>query len=110
MREHADAPAEILRKVRAICLALPQVYEETAWVGTRWRSRSKTIAHVVPVEENWPPAYVRATESVATGAPLVVMTFRAHEAEHAAFRAVGYPYFVPVWWPDIVWRCARFQY
>ena len=40
------APAVVAR-LGAIALALPEVYEEDAWTGVRWRIRSKTIAHVM---------------------------------------------------------------
>ena len=31
-------------------MALPDAYEEEAWVGTRWRVRKRTFAHVLTVE------------------------------------------------------------
>ena len=46
MRDH-DAPEEILDKLREICLAFPDAYEEDAWAGTRWCVRKKNFAHVV---------------------------------------------------------------
>jgi predicted DNA-binding protein (MmcQ/YjbR family) len=99
MRAHQDASDEVLDRLRACCLALPEATEERAWVGTRWRIRTKTFAHVVPIEDGWPPAYVRAAGSAG---PLTVLTFRADAAAHAALRAAGAPFFVPVWWLDIV--------
>ena len=63
MRDHQDASDEMLLRLRTVCLSLPEVIEERAWVGTRWRIRTKTFAHVVPIEDGWPPAYVRAAGS-----------------------------------------------
>ena len=31
-----DVPLEVLAKIRPVCVALPQAYEEQAWVGTRF--------------------------------------------------------------------------
>jgi hypothetical protein len=36
--------------VRRVCLGFPEVVEEQAWVGTRWRVRSKTFAHVLVID------------------------------------------------------------
>ena len=49
MAEHAEVPPEIVARLRAVCLALPEAYEEPAWVGTRWCVRKRNFAHVVAV-------------------------------------------------------------
>ena len=98
MRDHLNASAPLLKRLRLLCLALPSATEERAWVGTRWKVRSKTFAHVVPIVDGWPPAYVKAAGS--TG-PVTVLTFRSDLEEHEALRAMGHPFFVPEWWPDI---------
>jgi predicted DNA-binding protein (MmcQ/YjbR family) len=98
LREHLNASEELLTKLRSLCLAMPEAQEERAWVGTRWKIRSKTFAHVVPIADGWPPAYVKATGSEG---PITIVTFRAQGEEHDAMRAIGHPFFVPVWWPDI---------
>ena len=95
----ADVPAAIVAELRSICLALPAAREEQAWVGTRWRVRTKTFAHVLAIDAGWPPAYARAAGS---DGPLVVMTFRSAGEELAALSAAGPPFFKPVWFPDIV--------
>ena len=95
----ADVPAEIVTELRSICLGLPAAREEQAWVGTRWRVRTKTFAHVLAIDAGWPPAYARAAGS---DGPLVVMTFRSAGEELAALSAAGPPFFKPVWFPDIV--------
>jgi hypothetical protein len=86
-------------RVRAVCLGLPEVAEEQAWVGTRWTVRKQNFAHVVRIESGWPPAYARAANS---DGPLTVLTFRAAGSELAALSASGPPFFKPVWFADIV--------
>jgi hypothetical protein len=78
---------------------LPEAREEQAWVGTRWRIRTKTFAHVVQIADGWPPAYADAAGSAG---PLTVLTFRSTGDELDAFAHLGPPFFRPVWFPDIV--------
>ena len=99
MAEHADVPNEIVARLRSLCLALPEAYEEAAWVGTRWMVRKRNFAHVVAVDSGWPPAYARAA---GTDGPTCVVTFRCAVDEVDAFRNAGAPFFVPVWFPNIV--------
>lgn len=94
-----EVPVAVLSRLRSICLALPDAYEEQAWVGVRWRVRKRTFAHVLPIEENWPPAYVRAA---APDGPSVVLTFHAAGEELHALRNGGYPYFPSQWSQNIV--------
>jgi hypothetical protein len=90
---------DILGRLRETCLSLPTAYEEQAWVGTRWCVRKKTFAHVLTIENAWPPAYARAA---ATEGPLTVLTFRSSGQELDALANQGPPFFKPVWFPDIV--------
>ena len=92
-----EVPAELLARVRARCAALPEAHEEEAWTGTRWRVRKRTFAHVLLIEDGWPPAYARAA---GTDGPAVVLTFRSSPAEREALRSSGPPYFVPEWGRD----------
>ena len=94
-----DVAPDILDRLRAVCLRLPDAHEEQAWVGTRWRIRTKTFAHVLVIESAWPPAYARAA---ATGGPATVLTFRSSGAELVALRNVGRPFFAPPWREDEV--------
>ena len=87
-------PPKILARLRGICLALPDAYEEQAWVGTRWMIRKRNFAHVVSIAEGWPPAYARAAGSAG---PLVVLTFRASAMLRDALRDAGPRFFVPAW-------------
>jgi hypothetical protein len=99
MSEHSEVPLEIVARIRRICLGLPDAYEEPAWVGTRWRIRKHTFAHVVAIDAGWPPAYARAA---ASDGPITVMTFQSSGEELEALIRVGHPFFRPVWRPGIV--------
>jgi YjbR len=94
-----DVPTETVARLRAIGLALPEAYEEEAWVGTRWMIRKKNFAHVVRIDSGWPPAYAQAAGS---DGPLTVLTFRASGPELDALAGTGPPFFKPVWFADIV--------
>ena len=95
----AEIPAEVLDSIRSVCLALPEVYEEEAWTGTRWRVRKRTFAHVLLIESGWPPAYARAA---ATDGPVCVLMFRSSGMELAVLRDHDHPYFAPAWRADEV--------
>lgn len=94
-----EVPARVLAELRARCLALPGVKEETAWVGTRWVVAGRTFAHVLVVADGWPPAYARAS---GTDGPATVLTFRLTGPDRDALRAAGPPWFGPPWHPDAV--------
>jgi hypothetical protein len=94
-----DVPLEVLAELRAVCLGLPEAYEEQAWAGTRWRIRTRTFAHVVLIDNGWPPAYAMAAK---TDGPAIVWTFRWRGGELAALANAGHPFFRPVWFSDIV--------
>jgi hypothetical protein len=94
-----NVPHEILAKLRLVYLDLPEAYEEDAWSGTRWMVAKKNFAHVLMIDEGWPPAYARAAGSVC---PLCVLTFRISAAATGALRFERPPFFRPVWWPNIV--------
>ncbi|MFC4946160.1 MmcQ/YjbR family DNA-binding protein [Pseudonocardia sp. GCM10023141] len=99
MDEPGDVPSAVLAALRAICLGLPEVHEERAWVGVRWMVRRRTFAHVLPVEEGRPQAYARA---VGADGPLVVITFRSPAAEIAALVESGPPFFWAGWGRDVI--------
>jgi hypothetical protein len=94
VREHQDAPARALDRLRPICLGLPEVREERAWVGTRWCVRTKTFAHVATVEDGWPPAFARAA---GTDGPCTVLIFRTTADELDVFRNAGPPFLFAGW-------------
>ncbi|HEV2782546.1 MAG TPA: MmcQ/YjbR family DNA-binding protein [Actinophytocola sp.] len=97
--EYADVPAEVLARLRPLCLGLPEAYEEQAWVGTRWRIRKRTFAHVLAIDSGYPPAYARA---VPVDGPVTVMTFRSRGPELAVLANAGPPFYKPDWAPDVV--------
>ncbi len=81
-----DVPDGVESRLRAVCLALPDAYEERAWVGTRWRVRGRTFAHVLGVE----------IDSVVR----VVLSFRSAGEELEILRHAGHPFFVLGWGRD----------
>ena len=97
--QQTEVPVEVVARIRAVCLALPEVYEEEAWVGTRWRVRARTFAHVLTVDAGWPPAYARAA---GTDGPSTVLMFRSSDPELGVLRSAGHPFFGPPWRADEV--------
>ncbi len=95
----ADVPPAVADRLRAVCRALPEAREEAAWVGTRWCVGRATFAHLVRIEDGWPPAYARAA---GTHGPATVLTFQSSGEELDALGAAGPPFFRPVWRPGIV--------
>ncbi|HEV8297313.1 MAG TPA: MmcQ/YjbR family DNA-binding protein [Acidimicrobiales bacterium] len=93
-----DVPRDTVAALRAMCLGLPEAYEEEAWVGTRWSIRKKTFAHVLAVESGWPPAYARAAGSAG---PITVLTVRTPAPELYRGQAEP-PFFWPGWFSDLV--------
>jgi predicted DNA-binding protein (MmcQ/YjbR family) len=99
MTDPGDVPSEIVDRLRDICLALPETYEEPAWVGSRWRIRKRTFAHVLTVDPDHQMAYARAA---ATDRPTCVLTFRSPGDEIGALVGSGHPFFKPGWGADVV--------
>jgi hypothetical protein len=97
--ERGEVPSEIVSRLRTVCLGLPEAYEEPAWVGTRWRIRGRTFAHVVAVDKGWPPAYARAAQ---TNGPVSVLTFRSSGPELDALGNAPHPFFRPPWAPNVI--------
>lgn len=81
-----EVPEEAETRLRELCLALPDAYEERAWVGTRWMVRKRTFAHVLGIE----------TDGVAR----VVLTFRSAGEELEVLRHAGPPFVVLGWGRD----------
>ncbi len=98
MTSRLQVPADILAKLRLVCLDLPEATEERAWVGTRWMIGKKNFAHVLMISEGWPPAYVQASGSKG---PACVLTFRAPLAALGAPRFKRAPFFRPPWFANI---------
>jgi hypothetical protein len=81
--DYADVPAEIVEHLRAACRSLPEIVEEQAWAGTRWRIRKRTFAHVLCVDN--------------PDGPVTMLTFRSEGDELDALVAVGHPFFKLGW-------------
>lgn len=97
--KHPEVQHHVITELRSVCLELPEVDEEPAWVGRRWRVRKKTFAHVLMIDSGWPPAYARAAGS---DGPLCVLTFRSRGREFEPPGFAHYPFFRPLWFPNIV--------
>lgn len=93
-----DVYAEGLEWARGVCLALPDAYEEQAWVGTRWMVRRRTFAHLVEIVDGQPPSFA---SHAGTPGPATVLTFRAEPGEVGAILA-GPGSFGPLWGRDDV--------
>ena len=78
MPDFGEPSPRLVKKVRTVCLALPEVYEEPAWVGTRWRIRKRTVAHIFNID-------------LGKGSVPAVM-FRSTGAELEALSGAGHPY------------------
>jgi hypothetical protein len=98
-RRHPAVPHEIITELRSVCMELPEVEEESAWVGTRWSVRKKNFAHVLMIAGGWPPAYAQAAGSEG---PICVLTFRSQGRELEPPSFGQHPFFRPVWFPNIV--------
>lgn len=98
MSKRAEVPAAIVAKLQLVCLDLPEAYEEPAWTGTRWMVNKKNFAHVLRIEDGWPPAYAKVAGS---NGPAVVLTFRTARPAAESPRFQRPPFFLPGWWPDL---------
>ena len=84
-----DVPTPVEAQLRAICLELPDAYEQQAWKGVRWMVRTKTFANVLGVED-------------AGGARRVVLAFRSAGDELEVLRRAGHPFLMLGWGRDAV--------
>lgn len=78
-------PEEWVRRLSSILCALPECVEEAAWVGTRWRVGTATVAHVFGGEDQ-----------------LFRVVFRAEPDEVIALQHLGPPYFRSGWGRNVV--------
>ena len=88
MPEYADVSPKVVAELRAVCLGLPEVQEEPAWTGTRWRIRKRTFAHVLTID--------------SADGPITVMTFRSSGGELEVLWDSGHPFFRPGWGTNVV--------
>lgn len=85
MPERPLVPEEMVLRIGEILTALPECEEENAWVGTRWRVGSATVAHVFGGEDQ-----------------LFRITFRGETDEVIAFEHLGAPYFRASWGGNVI--------
>ncbi len=90
---------DVVARLAAIALALPEAHEEDAWTGVRWRIRSKTFAHVMVAQEGYESSY---RDFTGITEPTTVLTFRASGDELLALTHAGPPFYQPPWSPTIV--------
>ncbi|MFH9073197.1 MmcQ/YjbR family DNA-binding protein [Streptomyces alboflavus] len=95
-----EVPLDVLTHLRAVCLNLPEAHEEPAWIGTRWRIRTATFAHVYLTDlsrSDSPSARAIATEGLTT-----TLTFRSGGEEFEALTHAGAPFFRVSWGRNVV--------
>jgi hypothetical protein len=95
----ADVSAEILDRLRPICLGLPETYEQPVWIGKRWRIRQHTFRVRVQHRALWRPPgrpVAGADRSVCR------LTFRSAMGEITALLAGGHSYHQPDWATDVL--------
>lgn len=85
MPDRPDVPLEMVERLRAVLDPLPDVREESAWVGVRWRVGSATVAHVFGGEDQ-----------------LFRIRFFAEPEEVLAFEHLGAPYYRSDWGENAV--------
>lgn len=99
MTAPGDVPPEVVGRLRPVCLAFPEAYEQSAWIGVRWRIRQRTFAHVFTVDPRRHQVYAAAA---GTDQPVCVLTFRCPGSEIEALVAGGHPFFKATWGDDVV--------
>jgi hypothetical protein len=97
--ERIQPDGEVVARLAATALALPDAYEEDAWTGVRWRVRSRTFAHVMVAQAGYESSF-RTITGVAD--PTTLLTFRATGDELLALVHTGLPFYKPPWSPTIV--------
>lgn len=96
----AEVPLDVLTSVRAVCLSLPEAYEEPAWTGVRWRVRTHTFAHVYLTD--WTRSASPSARAIATPGLTTTLTFRSHGEEFEALTSAGAPFFRLSWGTNVL--------
>lgn len=78
-------PTAWIHRLDDLLSALPEVYQENAWTGVRWRVQNATIAHVFGGEDQ-----------------LFRIIFRAEATEVMAFENLPERYFRAGWGENVV--------
>jgi predicted DNA-binding protein (MmcQ/YjbR family) len=82
--EYVDVDLEVVERLRASCLALPETREEQAWAGRRFLVRKRNFAHVFAMCDE-------------RGTVTTIMAFRSPDDERDALVASGHPFFFLGW-------------
>ncbi|MFC4065928.1 MmcQ/YjbR family DNA-binding protein [Actinoplanes subglobosus] len=93
-----DVPPEILDRLRPICRRLPEIHEEPAWIGVRWRIRARTVAHVYTPDPERFPVYA---QHLVEGEAPTVMTFRVPLEDLLGLVSAGFPFFRAPWGTNV---------
>ena len=99
MTSRLQPAPDVVRRLGAIALALPDAYEEDAWTGVRWRVRGRTFAHVMVAQAGYESSYFDIT---GRPGPETVLTFHATGDELLALTNAGLPFYKPPWSPTVV--------
>lgn len=94
-----DLPPETLDRMRSICLGLPEVYEEPAWIGVRWRVRKRTVANLMLIDHRETSVLQDAFELEGV---FTAVTFRVPGEELLALKEAGYPFAHAGWGRDVM--------
>lgn len=94
-----EPSGDVVARVAATALALPDACEEDAWTGVRWRVRKKTFAHVLVAQEGYTSAYRDLT---GVTDPTTVLTFRSSGDELLALTHAGPRFYKPPWAATVV--------
>ncbi len=97
--ERIEPDADVVARLGATALALPEAYEEDAWTGVRWRIRARTFAHVMVAQAGFESSF-RDLTGIADAT--TTLTFRAIGDELLALVHAGLPFYKPAWSPTIV--------
>ncbi|MFE0172388.1 MmcQ/YjbR family DNA-binding protein [Streptomyces sp. NPDC059002] len=95
-----EVPLDVLTHLRTVCLNLPDAHEEPAWIGTRWRIRTATFAHVYLTD--WTRSASPSARAIATEGLTTTLTFRSHGEEFEALTNAGAPFFRLSWGRNVV--------
>ena len=99
-----EPDGDVVARLAATALALPETYEEDAWTGVRWRIRAKTFAHVMVAQAGYESSFRDIT---GIPDPTPILTFHATGDELLALVNAGRPFYKPPWSPTIVGHGAR---
>jgi hypothetical protein len=82
--DYVDVAPEVVERLRGCCLALPEAWEEPAWVGRRFMVRTRNFAHVFAMCDDG-------------GTVSTILAFRSPEEEREVLVASGHPFFLLGW-------------